>query len=131
MPELPERDRRETEARILHEVRAWLARQPDVSIHRNNVGGLPDRNGTIVTYGLATGSSDLIGSLTCTVDAHPAIHLFFARALAIEVKTATGRLTEDQERFLAEKKRIGWIAGVVRSVADAEELIGKARRWEV
>jgi len=122
--------REPVEAEILRDVRAWLAEQPDVSIHRNNTGRLPDVNGRIVTFGLAIGSSDLIGSLTVSADVMVGRTFTIARAIAIEVKTRTGTLTEDQERFLAEKRRIGWLTGVVRSVDDARELIEHGRRWE-
>ncbi len=130
----------ELESEVLRDVREWLASQPDVSIHRNNSGALKDATGRLVRYGLAVGSSDLIGSLTVHCRPIPA-HSWagetsptsraISRSLAIEVKTATGTLTADQSRFLEEKRRIGWITGVVRSVDEAKRLIERARRWEV
>lgn len=57
--------------------------------------------------GLCVGSSDIIG---ITQD---------GRFLAVEVKTPTGRVTEDQIRFIDAIRRKGGVAGVARSVEDA------------
>lgn len=57
--------------------------------------------------GLPPGFSDLFG---VTPD---------GRFLALEVKTPTGKVSEEQEKFIAAIKRSGGRAGIVRSVADA------------
>lgn len=41
------------------------------------------------------------------------------RAFYLEVKTATGRATKEQQQFIGAMKKRGLIAGVVRSVDDA------------
>ena len=73
------------------------------TVFRNNTGALPDRTGRIVRYGLAVGSSDVIG---WTPD---------GRFLAVECKTDTGRATEPQDRFIAAVNRSGGRAGIARS----------------
>ena len=71
-------------------------------VFRNNVGVLPDRDGRPIRYGLGTGSSDLIGICADGV------------FLAIEVKTAAGRVSPAQEAFIAAVRRQGGRAGVAR-----------------
>lgn len=78
-------------------------------LFRNNVGSLEDSRGRWVRFGLCQGSSDLIG---WTVRDGRAIFT------AIECKTARGRLTPDQIRFLAAVERAGGIAIVGRSEDD-------------
>lgn len=45
------------------------------------------------------------------------------RAIFIEVKTKTGKPTKEQVHFLETMQKSGAIAGVCRSVGDAEKLI--------
>lgn len=45
------------------------------------------------------------------------------RAVYIEVKTDTGRVRPEQERFITVAKQNGCLAGVARSVAEAREII--------
>ena len=68
-----------------------------------------------LTYGLGVGSADLIG---CCVPS--------GRFLGLEVKTATGRLSEDQRRWLAVWAKRGALVGVVRSVDEALALVRSA-----
>ncbi len=64
--------------------------------------------------GLCTGSSDLIGY---TVRDGAAVFT------ALEVKTATGRATPEQRQFVEVVNGAGGVAGVVRSVEEAERLL--------
>ena len=88
----------------------WVGHRNEV---RDSASGLfvTIRNPRPLHAGLCVGSSDLIG---WTAN---------GRFLAIEVKTATGRITEDQENFIAAVIRAGGVAGVVRSVEDALTLL--------
>ena len=45
------------------------------------------------------------------------------RAVYIEVKTKKGRTTPEQEQFLAVAKQAGCLAGIARSVKEAEEIV--------
>ena len=68
------------------------------------------KNARALHAGLCVGSSDLIGF---TRD---------GRFLAIEVKTDTGRATQEQRQFIAIVREFGGYAGIARSVQDAIEI---------
>lgn len=65
----------------------------------------------MIKFGLAIGSSDLIG---ITPD---------GRFLAVEVKTPKGRPTKEQLNFIEQVRNAGGIAGIARSVEDALDLL--------
>lgn len=93
-----------------------------IRLFRNNTGSLPDGRGGWVRYGLATGSSDLIGwrSLVITPEM---VGATIAQFVALEVKTPTGRPTKEQQAFIAAVDRAGGLAAVVRSSDAAYELL--------
>ena len=68
-------------------------------------------NARMIRFGLAVGSSDIIGIAPC------------GRFLAVEVKTSKGRATKEQLRFIEAVNNAGGIAGIARSVEDALKLI--------
>jgi len=113
------------EQELQQRIRLELGRGP-VRLWRNNVGALRDERGRLVTYGLCKGSSDLIGLRQLLIGPE---HLGQVLAVftALEVKTDTGRLSEEQRRFLQLVQQLGGRAGVVRSVADAEQLLNGFR----
>jgi hypothetical protein len=76
-------------------------------VWRNNVGVLKNQAGIPIRFGLCVGSSDLIGVAPS------------GQFLAIEVKAARGRATDDQLRFISAVQARGGIAGVARSPEDA------------
>lgn len=91
----------------------------NLRLFRNSVGF--DKTNR-VQYGLCVGSSDLIGFHTRTItpdDVGKQIAVF----VAMEVKTESGRVSPDQKRFIEFVKNAGGIAGVVRSVSDAINLL--------
>jgi hypothetical protein len=65
----------------------------------------------MIRFGLAVGSSDIVGVAPC------------GRFLAVEVKTLTGRATKEQLLFIAAVIKAGGIAGIARSVEDALKLL--------
>lgn len=79
-------------------------------------GDVVIRNARPLHAGLCTGSSDLIGY---TVRDGAAVFT------AVEVKTKTGRATAEQRNFIEVVGQAGGIAGVVRSVEDAQALLLK------
>ena len=105
-----------TEAEILRAVRLAVGQLPGVVVWRNSVGVATYRDGRIMPYGLAKGASDLLGILAPQ-----------GRFLALEVKSAAGRLTDEQALFLALVRRCGGFAATVRSVPDALAAIERAR----
>lgn len=101
-----------SETDLMHEIMLALS-QAGHACFRGNVGLYFTRDGRPVRTGLPVGFSDLFG--------HRAGD---ARAYYFEVKTATGKLRPEQKAFLDAMKNRGALAGVVRSVADALNLIG-------
>jgi hypothetical protein len=111
-----------SEQALQQRIRLELGSGP-VRLWRNNVGALRDPRGRLVTYGLCTGSSDLIGLRRLTVSPeHLGQHL--AVFCALEVKTPRGRVSAEQELFLAAVRKLGGLAGVVRSLPDARAVLG-------
>jgi hypothetical protein len=80
---------------------------------RNQVG-VAEIRGCTVRFGLCNGSSDLIG-WTPRIYAGRQVAVF----TAIEIKTASGRTTDEQERFLEAVRQAGGLAGVARSTEEA------------
>jgi ribosomal protein L27 len=79
------------------------------------------RQGRPLHAGLCVGSSDLIGYRQ--VDG-------VAQFVALEVKSATGRPTAQQTQFLDHITSAGGCAGIVRSVEDAQSLLGSDAKAE-
>lgn len=119
----------------MQRIRLEVGSLPSTRVFRNNVGQgwagrLLERTASRVTLadpyplqaGLCIGSPDLVGWHTVTI---PASWVGSRRALflGLEVKTAIGRPTLDQERFLAALEASGGVGGIVRSPADALALL--------
>lgn len=75
--------------------------------------GAGKKKGFYVRFGF-TGCSDIIGQLRD------------GRFLAIECKTEDGKPTDEQQSFLERVNRHGGLAGVCRSITDADSLLGAA-----
>lgn len=101
-----------SEANIQRDVMMALSRAGCL-IWRNQTGVLPNANGIPVRFGLCVGSSDLIG--ICPD----------GRFLAVEVKTATGRTSDAQDRFIAAVIAKGGRAGVARSAEDVGVILAQ------
>lgn len=114
-----------SEQGIQQRIRLACSRGP-VRLHRNNTGVLRDQHGRPVQFGLAKGSSDLIGWTTRTITPDM-VGQRVAVFTSIEVKTATGRLRPEQRQWLDAVQAAGGIAGVARSVEDAARLTGVAQ----
>lgn len=124
------------ETDIVQRIRLAIGATSDVRVWRNNScsgwGGelaskTPDRaiilNPHPIQAGLCAGSSDLIGfkSVRITPDM---VGRTVAVFMAIEVKTTTGKVTEDQNNFLNFVRSQGGISGVARSPEDAVKITG-------
>ena len=84
-------------------------------------------NARMIQAGLCKGSCDLIGITPVTITPDmigKTIGVFTAQ----EIKTRAGRTTQEQDRFIAAVRAAGGIAGVVRSPADALELLTQTGR---
>jgi hypothetical protein len=82
--------------------------------HTLRPGDVVVRNARPLHAGLCVGSSDLIGYRQVQG---------LAQFVALEVKSATGRPTPEQTRFLDHISSAGGCAAVVRSVADADAVL--------
>lgn len=123
MPAAATHDVPNAETTLQQQIRLALGTRPDARLFRNQVGSLPDpRTGRLVTFGLARGSADLIGWRTIVVTPDM-VGRRLAVFTSIEVKTPTGRLRADQQAWLGAVRGAGGIAGVARSVSDAEQLL--------
>ena len=91
-------------------------------LFRNNTGTLRDQHGRPVSFGLAKGSSDLIGWTTRTITPEM-VGQQVAVFTSIEVKSATGRIRTEQQQWIDAVQAAGGIAGVARSVEDAQSLL--------
>ena len=110
-----------SEQQIQQQIRLTCSRGP-VRLMRNNTGTLRDQHGRPVSFGLAKGSSDLIGWKTVTVT-EDMIGQQVAVFTSIEVKSPTGRLRPEQQQWIDAVQAAGGIAGVARSVEDAQSLL--------
>ncbi len=98
------------EATVLESVIRYARIHPKVAwIRRINTGAVKMQS-RYMRFGFV-GCSDLIGQM---ID---------GRFLALECKSNTGKLTEEQTAFLDRVKRHGGVAGMVRSIDDAEVLL--------
>jgi hypothetical protein len=79
-------------------------------------------NGRRVQFGLCVGSSDLIG-IRPTVILPEHVGKTMGIFTALEVKTSTGKTTDEQKNFITVVRRLGGIAGVVRSPDEAIALL--------
>lgn len=103
---------------IQNEILRAIGSRDDLYIARRNVGLARDVNtGRVVRFGVA-GEADLQGVLLVGR---------VGLAVALEVKTPTGRQSKTQERWEAAWTRRGGFYRVVRSVADAEQALLDAR----
>lgn len=93
-----------------------------VTIFRNNIGVAVFPDGSRVAYGLTPGSSDLIGWKSITVTPEM-VGKRLAVFVAVEVKTAKGRLTKEQRNFIDRLRMCGGIAGVAKSPEEALNVI--------
>ena len=109
-----------TEQQIQQQIRIACS-HGQTRLFRNNTGTLRDQHGRPVQFGLCKGSADLIGWRTITITPEM-VGQQVAVFLSIEVKTATGRLRPEQRQWLDAVQSAGGIAGVARSVEDAERL---------
>jgi len=110
-----------SEQQIQQEIRIACGTGP-ARLFRNNTGTLRDQHGRPVQFGLCKGSADLIGWRTITVTPEM-VGQQVAVFLSIEVKTAIGRLRPEQQQWLDAVQAAGGIAGVARSVEDANALL--------
>lgn len=108
---------------IQQQIRLALGTRSDLRLFRNNTGSLPDpRTGRPIQFGLAKGSADLIGLRTVTITPDM-VGRQVAVFTSLEIKTPTGRATPEQRSWLEMVRSRGGLAGIARSVQDANEIV--------
>lgn len=110
------------EATVQNSIRLALGRGL-VRLFRNNTGALKDQHGRVVTFGLCEGSSDLIGWRTVTITPDM-VGRRLAVFVAIEVKDK-GRPTPEQLAFIEVVLAAGGLAGVARSIEEAQAILDR------
>ena len=104
-------------------IRLALGQHSNLRLFRNETGKLPDpRTGKWVQFGLAKGSSDLIGFKTVKITPEM-IGQDIAQFVSLEIKTERGKLTDIQHNWLQKVKSSGGIVGVARTVKDALQIL--------
>jgi hypothetical protein len=110
------------ERNVVHDIREALGLETDVILWRNTTGQVVDHRGVsprTIRYGLAIGSSDLVGI-------GPG-----GRFFALEVKGEGGRLSVEQIQWIDLVRARGGFAAMVRTVDEAKAALERARRGEV
>lgn len=102
---------------------AVSSRCGDVTMFRNHTGALRDlRTGQMVRFGLAPGSPDLVGWKSVVVT-EEMVGQRLAIFCGLEVKIPSGRVREDQVKFLDRLRSAGGVAAVVRSEEEAVAIL--------
>ena len=113
----------QSENQIQQEIRLAVGQEKNLRLFRNETGSLPNpRTGKWVDFGLAKGSSDLIGFKTIEVTPDM-VGEKLAVFTSIEVKNKRGKVSELQHNWLQVVKKAGGITGVARSIQDALNIL--------
>ena len=99
-------------------VDSWVSRADGFGFHVER--GIILQSHRIVEFGLCPGSSDLIGLRTVEILPEH-VGKTIAQFVAVEVKTAKGRTTARQKKFLDFVTRSGGFARVARNIDDLTE----------
>lgn len=106
-----------SETAILLAIHDEIARTGRALLWRNNVGLARYQGSRPIRYGLGIGSADLVGIVRPT-----------GRGFALEVKTATGRLSPEQRAWHRAWTEAGGFVACVRSVDEAWQALEEATR---
>ncbi len=125
-----------TESTLLKKIHVGVV-DHEIRIFRNNVGKgwqgkssfLDDGSLLIqqprrVHFGLCKGSSDLIGFRSMTIT-QKMVGQRVAVFSALEVKTERGKVSDEQNQFIDTVKGLGGLAGVARTLEDANWILRK------
>lgn len=108
----------EAHSSLVRELRLTLGNLPDLVLWPNQ-SGVAQYGQARVKYGLAKGSSDLIGILSPS-----------GRFVALEAKTGDAVTTAEQKLFVALVRKMGGFACVVRSKEEGLAAIERAREGQ-
>lgn len=99
-----------SEKSVQNEILATFGGLPFLRLWRQNTGAAKMRDGSYVSFGLV-GSADLSGLLRC------------GRRVEIEVKSATGRVRPEQERYATMIRAFGGFYVLARERLDVKRAI--------
>jgi hypothetical protein len=94
-----------SETEIMRAILVAVSALPETMVWRNNTGQTPAQGGRVIRFGLP-GSPDILG-----------VHR--GQAVGIEVKTSTGRQSQQQLRFQVAFEAAAGTYIIARSVPDA------------
>ena len=106
------------ETDIVKEIQVGLAGK-GVRLFRNNTGGLFDKAGRFVRFGLVKGGSDLVGGTPVKITPEMIGRVLFVLT-AVEVKRPGKKPTPEQVSFIDMVQSSGGIAFVAHSLDEAE-----------
>jgi hypothetical protein len=86
-------------------------------------GDVVVRAGRVLHAGLATGSGDLIGWRSQLIGPEH-VGQTIAQFASVEIKAARGRVSPEQRQWAETVQQHGGIGAIVRSVEEAEEVLG-------
>jgi hypothetical protein len=110
------------ETNISREIQLALGSRPDIRVFRNSVGVATTRDGSVIRFGLAPGSSDLIGWRTITVTPDM-VGKRIAVFTGVEVKTPTGAIRKNQLLWQSALRSHGGISEILRSPSEINRVI--------
>ena len=114
---MPKKKKRVREKDIENLILKYLNILPSTFAWKNNTTGVYDEKRgcyrSTKNKWAINGVSDILGIRN-------------GRLLAIEVKTPSGKVTQEQQQFIDRVNKEGGIAGVARSIADARAILAAA-----
>lgn len=110
-----------TETEIQKRFQIAACKNKSIRLFRNQTGVYALKDGRYLQSGLAKGSADLIGWKTVEITPDM-VGKKVAVFLSVEVKTPTGRLSEEQQNWLNKVNQDGGIALVARNPDDAQQI---------
>lgn len=114
---MPKKKKRVREKDIENLILKYLNILPSTFAWKNNTTGVYDEKRGCYrrqqNKWAINGVSDILG-------------IRHGRLLAIEVKTPSGKVTQEQQQFIDRVNKEGGIAGVARSIADARAILAAA-----
>lgn len=101
--------------------RVWKAASSrGMTLFRNNVGVAVCKDGSVLRYGLANGSGDLIGITPVTVTPDM-VGMTLGLFTSIEVKADSGVVKANQEHWAGTVRKLGGVAAVIWNGDELDE----------
>lgn len=139
MPPIPKPQRRQDEHQRMEDIKLYINKQPDFVVFRNNIvegfyAKVDPKTGKCgppfyVKGGLGSGSPDIVG-----IQAMPVLYqgrsMLVGRFFAPEIKVDGEDPRQNQEEWADRGRLYGACVPVLRSLADTEAALERARKGE-